>query len=55
MAHYKAAIQIRNKEMVELSDLIVCYIKNNRGGAYKTMDYATKHEKDIINLAKYEK
>ena len=54
-AHYKAAIQIRNKEMIERSDIIVCYIKNKSGGAYKTIQYATKIKKDIINLEGYEK
>ena len=37
MAHYKAAIQIRNKEMVDQSDLIVCFVKNKNGGVYNTI------------------
>ena len=49
-AHYKAAIQIRNKEMVEQSDLVVCYIKNKGGGAYKAIQYAYKQEKDVLHL-----
>lgn len=54
-AHYKAAIQIRNKEMVDRSDLVLCSIKNRRGGAYQTIQYANKIEKEIINLAEYKK
>ena len=32
-AHPKAAIQIRNREMVDRADLIICYIEHNEGGA----------------------
>lgn len=53
-AHYKAAIQIRNKEMVDSSNLIICFIKNNSGGAYKTICYAITQNKIITNIAKYE-
>lgn len=50
-AHPKAAIQIRNREMVDRADLIVCYIEHNSGGAYRTVQYARKQGKTIINLA----
>ena len=50
-AHYKAAFQIRNRNMVDRSDLIVCCIQHNYGGAYKTIEYAMKKDKEIINLA----
>ncbi|MEE0946550.1 MAG: hypothetical protein U0M42_06985 [Acutalibacteraceae bacterium] len=48
--HPKSAIQIRNREMVDRADLIICYIKHNEGGAYKTVKYASKQNKPIINL-----
>lgn len=51
VAHYKSAIQIRNKDMVDRADLIICYIEHNKGGAYQTMQYAIKSGKRIINLA----
>ena len=51
VAHYKAAIQIRNREMVNQSDLIISYIKQKSGGAYKTIKYAEKIEKNIINIS----
>ena len=54
-AHYKAAIQIRNREIVDNSNLVICFIKNKSGGAYKTLQYASKMEKEIINLAEHEK
>ncbi|MDE7122691.1 MAG: hypothetical protein K2O42_11105 [Oscillospiraceae bacterium] len=50
-AHFKSAIQIRNRIMVDRSDLIVCCIQNQTGGAYKTIQYAESQNKRIINLA----
>ena len=49
--HYKAAIQVRNREMVDRSDLVVCCIERKSGGAYQTVLYAKKQNKQIINLA----
>lgn len=49
-AHPKAAIQIRNREMVDMADLVICYVEHPEGGAYKTMKYALKHGKPVINL-----
>ena len=51
MSHFKSAMQIRNKEMVDRSDLVICYIERNSGGAYQTIEYAKKQNKRIINLA----
>ena len=51
MAHPKSSIQIRNREMVDRADLIICYVEGNRGGAWQTIQYATTQEKIIINLA----
>ena len=50
-AHPKSAFQIRNREMVDRSDLIICYIENKDGGAWQTVKYAMEKEKNIINLA----
>ena len=50
-AHPKSAIQIRNREMVDRADLIICYIDHDEGGAYKTVKYAFAQNKPIINLA----
>ena len=52
MAHPKSAIQIRNREMVDRADLIICYIEENTGGAWRSVKYAIEQEKRIINLAK---
>lgn len=50
-AHYKSAIQIRNKSMVDRSDLVICCIQRKNGGAYKTVCYAEKTGKQIFNSA----
>lgn len=50
-AHPKSAIQIRNREMVDRADLILCYIEQKDGGAWKTVQYAMKQNKTVINLA----
>ena len=49
--HYKSAIQVRNRCMVDRSDLVVCCIQHNSGGAYKTVQYAMQHGKPVRNLA----
>ena len=49
--HPKSAIQIRNREMVDRADFIICYIEEKHGGAWQTINYAMKQEKKIINLA----
>ena len=51
MAHPKSAIQIRNREMVDRADLIICYIENKEGGAWETVEYAQKQGKAVINLS----
>ncbi|MDE5771291.1 MAG: hypothetical protein K2I06_06640 [Ruminococcus sp.] len=51
-AHYKAAIQIRNRNMVDRSNLVVCCIQHKSGGAFKAVQYAEKQNCRIINLAK---
>ena len=51
-AHPKSAIQIRNREMVDRADLIICYIEEE-GGAWQTLKYAKDKEKAIVNLAEF--
>ena len=50
-AHFKAAMQLRNREMVDRADLVLCCIERKSGGAYQTILYAKKQNKQIINLA----
>ncbi len=50
-AHYKAAIQIRNRWMVDRADTVIAYICRDFGGALATVRYAQKQGKPVINLA----
>lgn len=49
-AHPKSAIQLRNREMVDRADLILCGIERKSGGAWQTIKYAQTRGKQIINL-----
>lgn len=50
-AHYKAAIEIRNRAMIARSDLVICYVERKRGGANKAQRYAERQGRTVINLA----
>lgn len=50
--HPKGAIRKRNEWMIAHADCLLCYVKENYGGAYQAMKYAQKINKEIINLAK---
>ena len=50
-AHFKAAIKIRNQNMVKKSQLVICHVERNTGGAYTAMKYAQKHGCTVINIA----
>ena len=50
-AHFKSAFQIRNRSIIDRSDLCVFYVERKSGGAYQTMQYAIKQGKKVINLA----
>lgn len=49
-AHFKSAIFIRNRCMVDRSDLVVCCIQHPGGGADKAVQYARKLGCEIVNL-----
>lgn len=49
-AHFKSAMQIRNRAMVDRADLVICCIQHKSGGAYKTVQYAKKQDKNIFAL-----
>ena len=48
--HPKSAIKIRNRYMIDRSDLCVFYVSKSSGGAYQALRYAEKQDKKIINL-----
>lgn len=47
----KFAILKRNEWMVEKADLVIAYVMYSWGGAVKTLEYAKRKKKTIINLA----
>ena len=49
--HPKRAITARNKWMIEESDIVLCYVEKDSGGAFTALKYAQKLDKKIINLA----
>ncbi len=51
ISHFKSAIGVRNREMVDRSDLVICCIENTHGGAFDAIEYARRTGKKIINLA----
>ena len=48
--NFKFAITARNRDMIDRSDMVVVYVKNQSGGAYQSLRYAEKNEKKIVNL-----
>ena len=48
--HYKSAVTVRNRWMVDMSDLIIAYVTHSYGGAYSALKYAEKKNKEIINI-----
>ena len=49
-AYFKSAMQIRNRAMVDRSDLVICCIQHKSGGAYKTVKYAEEQGVGIFFL-----
>ena len=47
----KFAILKRNEWMVDSADLVIAYVKYSWGGAAKTLEYAKRKKKLIINVA----
>ena len=45
--YFKNAI---NRDMVERSDLVICYVEHESTGAYKTMKYAQNLNRQVINI-----
>lgn len=50
-AHFKAAFEIRNRALVDRSDLLICYLRKESGGVFRAVDYAKKRGKQVVNLA----
>ncbi len=48
--HFKAAIQKRNRWMIDNSDYLISYVRNSTGGARQSFEYAKKTNINIIEL-----
>lgn len=49
----KFAISKRNEWMIDNCDLLICYVKNSYGGAYRAFRRAVNKKIPHINLAEY--
>ena len=49
-SHPKNAITKRNNWMIEICDIVICYVERNEGGAYSAMQHAYRLGKKVINL-----
>lgn len=49
---YRLAIVKRNEWMVSQSDLVIAYVLYSWGGAARTLEYAEKKKKQVINIGK---
>lgn len=49
--HYKVAITMRNRWLVDRVDCLIAFVHRDFGGALETIKYARKQRKPVINLA----
>ena len=49
-AYPKASIRLKNRWMVEQSNLVIAFVEREKGGAYEAVKYAKKLKKSIINI-----
>ena len=49
--HFKSAIQTRNRELVDRTDLVVFCVDHASGGAFQTLKYAKRSQKPYINIS----
>ena len=55
LSHPKRTITLRNRFMIEHSDLVIAYVERAFGGAYDAMKYAIRINKRVVNLFDEEK
>ena len=49
--HFKAAIRMRNRNMIDRSNLVICFVEHKKGGAYQSLQYADRSRIQTINIA----
>lgn len=50
-AHFKSAYRIRNRDLIDRCDTVICCIEHQGGGAWQAVRYAIQQGKRVINLA----
>lgn len=48
--YYQGCMHVRDRFMVDNSDVVVCYLRKKSGGTYYTVKYAKTHDKKVIEL-----
>lgn len=48
--YYNGCMQVRDRFMVDNSDVVLCYLRKKSGGTYYTVNYASKLGKKIIEI-----
>ena len=46
----KSAITLKNRWMIDMSDLVIVCVEREKGGAYAAMKYAERQKKKVINI-----
>lgn len=49
--YYRGCMQVRNRQMVEKSNIVIAYLTKTTGGSAYTAEYARKKGLEIINIA----
>ena len=52
--YYRGCMHARNRYMVDNSAYCICYLTENKGGTFYTVNYAKRKNLKIINLAEIE-
>lgn len=50
-AYYDGCMQVRNRYMVDHSELCICYLRHQKGGTASTVAYALKQQLPVLNVA----
>ena len=50
-AYYEGCMQVRNRYLVDHSDLCVCYLRHHKGGTASTVAYANAQGIPVFNIA----
>lgn len=51
ISHYKSAFWIRNRQMIDRSDLVIVCLEYSKGGTARAANYATHRGIKVLNVA----